>query len=570
MLECKGLATEAYEELEGILGSEHVSREPAILDSYAWQPAVNLATQPWIPRPAAVALPGSTEEVQQVVRACNRHQVKYKAHSTGWAAFGGPGEEGVVQIDLRRMNRILEIDEQNQFAVVEPYVCCSQLQAEAMKRGLNCHIIGAGPNTSQLASVTSGWGYGWTGIYTGFGGRNPLGVEWVLPDGEILRLGSPGSGSGWFCGDGPGPSLRGIMRGWGGAQGGLGVFTKCAVKLYPWPNGPRSPRVSGILSDVSTEDVPATHKVYWVFSPSYEKFADLAYEIGNAEIGYLHCKGAVGALFGLLAPRAMKKLLSSPASRAILKAFQHMTLLMLAAHTEREFAYQEKVLRKLVAETDSILLDTSHLPFHGSFWWGLNRSIYPAMAFRPGGSFITSMGSSAEYDCCVQQARLGESIKQEYIDNGTFLDDLGDCTWGGIYEGTSNWGHLEEIAMFDRRAGRPEEARVAFLNATTEATIDRALGFGLSSLEHGMYKRLGPLMGDYHLWQAKIKQAFDPNNVSDASHYIPPIDVLRTEMAETGCGTDAAGKGSEPPVARRPVPRTDEASSGGTKPGPSS
>ena len=548
MLETKLLPKEAYDELESALGPEHISQEPAILDSYAWQPAVNLARKAWIFRPAAVAVPKTTEEVQQIVRICNAHGVKYKAHSTGWACWGGPGEEGVLQIDLRRMDRILEIDEKNMYAVVEPYVCCSQLQAEAMKRGLNCLIIGAGPNTSMLASITSGWGYGWTGLYMGFGGRNPLGVEWVLPDGELLNIGTPGSGSGWFCGDGPGPSLRGIMRGWGGAQGGLGVFTKCAVKLYPWPNGPEQPRIRGILADAATPDVPSTHKVYWLFSPSYEKFADLAYAISNAEIGYLHCKGAVGAMFALLAPRAMQKLLASPTTRAILKAFQHMTLFVLAAHTEREFAYQEKVLKKIVEETDSFLLDNSLLPVHSGFWWGLNRSIYPAMAFRPGGSFITSMGSSTEYDCCVKQAKLGEQIKQEYIDNGTFIEDMADCTWGGIYEGTSNWGHLEEIAMFDRRReDQSEEGRTDYLHATTRASIANALGFGLSSLEHKMYLLHGPIMYDYHRWQARIKDAFDPNNASDASFYIPPLADLEKEIdATSGQDFFARGKEGEP------------------------
>ena len=144
MLECKMLTREAYESLEGVLGSENITQEPAILDSYAWQPAVNLAKEAWIDRPAAAVLPETVEEVRQIVRICNEHGVKYKAHSTGWASWGGPGKEGVLQIDLRRMNRIIEIDEKNMFAVVEPYVCCSQLQAEAMTRGLNCHIIGAG------------------------------------------------------------------------------------------------------------------------------------------------------------------------------------------------------------------------------------------------------------------------------------------------------------------------------------------------------------------------------------------------------------------------------------------
>jgi glycolate oxidase len=527
MKKCIVLNDKVFGEMEQVLGEENVTREPGILDSYAWQPAINLATEPWIFRPAAVVLPKTTEEVQELVKICNRNKVKYKAHSTGWAAWGGPGEEGVVQIDLRRMNRIIDIDEKNMYAVIEPYVCCSQLQAEAMKVGLNCHIIGAGPNTSQLASVTSAWGYGWTGLYTGFGGRNPLGVEWVLPDGELLHIGTPGSDAGWFCGDGPGPSLRGVMRGWGGTTGGLGVFTKCAVKLYPWPNGPKQPRFRGVLADIVPEEkIPDTHRVYFIFSPSYEKFTDVAYDISDAEIGYIHCKGAVGAMFGLLAPRALRILLDNPGTRTIIKALQHMTLFAIAAHTKNEFEYQEKVIRQIVKDNDSIMIDASSLPFHDNFWWGLHRSIYPAMAFRPGGAFITSMGSSEMYACCVKQAIVGEKIKQEFIDEKIFIDDMADCTWGGIYEGTSTWGHLEEIGMFDRRVPQTEERRIDYLYATTRATIDETLGFGLSSMENQMYKWLGPMMGNYHHWQAKIKQEFDPNNVSDGSHYVPPYDEL--------------------------------------------
>ena len=218
------VSNDVYRALEDALGPENVSQELGVIDGYSWQPALNLGYDAWCPRPEAVVLPQTPEEVQAVVKICNRFGLKFKAFSTGWASWGSPGGPGVIQIDLRRMNRIIDIDEKNMFAIVEPYVCGSQMQSEAMKRGLNTHLIGAGPNCSQLANATSGWGYGWTGLYTGFSGRNPLGVEWVLPDGEILRIGTPGSNGQWFSGDGPGPSLRGIMRGWGGAQGGLGIF----------------------------------------------------------------------------------------------------------------------------------------------------------------------------------------------------------------------------------------------------------------------------------------------------------------------------------------------------------
>ncbi|MDY6797052.1 MAG: FAD-dependent oxidoreductase, partial [Actinomycetota bacterium] len=137
------LPKDVYEKLREAVGPEYVSEEPALLDGYAFQPLWNISEDtPWVPRPVAVVLPASTEEVQAVVRLCNEHGMKFKAFSTGWGVFGGPSSEGVIQIDLRRMDRILEIDERNMYAVVEPYAVCAQIQAEAMKVGLNTHIIG--------------------------------------------------------------------------------------------------------------------------------------------------------------------------------------------------------------------------------------------------------------------------------------------------------------------------------------------------------------------------------------------------------------------------------------------
>ena len=61
-------------------------------------------------------MPASVEEIQAIVRVCNRYKIKFKAHGTGFGPTGLIGEEGFLSIDLRRMNRILEIDERNMYA----------------------------------------------------------------------------------------------------------------------------------------------------------------------------------------------------------------------------------------------------------------------------------------------------------------------------------------------------------------------------------------------------------------------------------------------------------------------
>lgn len=130
----------------------------------------------------------------------------------------GLGEHTFV---LKRMNKIIDVDVKNRIAIIEPYVRAIDLQTELLKQGLNVHVVSCGGNHSTLASVTAGWGYGVTGSSMGYSGRNLLGVEWVSPTGEVLTLGSGGVGAGWFTADGPGPSLRGILRGF---QGTMGAF----------------------------------------------------------------------------------------------------------------------------------------------------------------------------------------------------------------------------------------------------------------------------------------------------------------------------------------------------------
>ena len=141
---------DAYKELEDIVGSDNISDDPVILDSYAYQRLAELKFNgsKFGIIPEAAVLPGSTEEVQSIVKICNQYKIKAHPFSTGWGLFSAVRSEGTIQLDLRRMNRILEIDEKNMFAVVEPYVICSQLQAEAMKVGLNAHMIGAGASCS--------------------------------------------------------------------------------------------------------------------------------------------------------------------------------------------------------------------------------------------------------------------------------------------------------------------------------------------------------------------------------------------------------------------------------------
>lgn len=522
------ISDEAYRALEEAVGEDNVSREPAVLDTYAWQPTINDNPAKWVYRPAAVALPQSTEEVQSVVKACNKHGLKFKAFSTGWGVYSGPTSEGVVQIDMRRMNQIVEIDEKNMYAVVEPYVNGAQLQAEAMKYGLNTHIIGAGPVCSPLASATSGWGVGWDCIYMSYSARNVLGVEWVLPDGEVLKLGTLGSGMGWFSGDGPGPSLRGIMRGSGGALSGLGVFTRCAIKLYNW-SGPKQLKTEGLLLDNQMTEIPPNIKFHICFFPDRESLADATYKIGDEEIGYLFSRTAVAAYLYSASPHIMKKVTLTRNLRSLLTdTLKWSFTIVLAGTSEGDIDYQDAALKEILDETGGITLEVMDIPVIGSMLLMnfLRVSAIP-MVFRMGGLFSTALSRGETWDTQLDWAEKGVEVKGKWIDDDRILDDMVDNPFMALYE-NNMWSHCENIFQYDSRNERHLEALEPLFYEFTVAAIDMCME-PLSSNDARQRKLLSPLMGNYNLWQKSISNTFDPNRAADTGMYCHEADFNLSE-----------------------------------------
>ena len=524
------ISDEAYKDLEKAVGPDNVSREPAILEGYAWQPFLNDDPELWIRRPAAAVLPASTKEVQAAVKACNKHGLKFKALSTGWGAASGPTTENVVQIDLRRMNRILEIDGKNMYAVIEPYVSGAQLQAETMKLGLNTHIIGAGPSCSPLASATSMSGVGHDCIYMSYSARNVLGVEWVLPDGEVLRLGTLGSGRGWFSGDGPGPSLRGVMRGSLGALSGLGVFTRCAIKLYNWP-GPARLEAEGIVLDSKVE-MPENLRFYMIFFKEAEDFADFMYKIGEAEIGYACVRIAMVAYIALMMPHSGQYLLETTALRDILtETLKYPLTFVLAGNTEEEIEYQEKCLKEIISDYRGIAIDVNKMSPMAAFMPlnFLRVSVIP-LAFRPGGIFATCLDGNEALDTAMKWVDVSAEMKQEWMDNESIMEDGGNNPYFVPYE-NNMWAHCEILYAYSV----DNEKSLAALNPIEFSSTLNAIELcmtPLSAFIAPVRKALSPLAGNYNLWQKNISKAFDSGETADTGFYTDEADFAFDRISE--------------------------------------
>lgn len=518
-----------YRELEDILRPENISENPAVLDGYVRAFDVVCSHQPgfpekvtpytFTPRPEAVVLPGSTEEVQAILKLCNRRGIKCKAFGTGYGTWALAGSEGVIILDLRRMNRILEIDEKNMYIVVEPYVSFAQVQAEAMKRGLNCHVISAGAQTSFLASHTSVGGGAFQSHGLGYSGRKLLGVEWVLPTGEVLRVGSIGSGAGWFSGDGPGPSLRGIIRGICGAFGGLGVFTKCACHLNPWP-GPSVMEVKGVSPEYETEVPP--HFEYHLFHfPGYQNIADAMYKIAESEIAYVLQKTGGATWQGAFTTTSNNEYWEEW-QKGELQTLDSCLCVLLAANSTREHEYQVKVLERIIDETEGEVIPLGEKPTfkNRDFLQTIKVCHIPRQAFRLTGSFTDTFTFGVEtMDSCLPGVTTEADLKKPYIESGALLDNGGaDDIHRLPYEG-GHYGACEGLAAFDPTDEESIKGVMHLGRVGLERAIQTPLSIGFFAHMPRLSK-LGVAMSNYHLWLRKVKKAFDPDAVSDSSFYI--------------------------------------------------
>ena len=184
---------------------------------------------------AAVA-PSTVEEVQAVVRAANELRIPLYPISTGRnLAYGGsaPVLSGSVVLDLKRMNRVLEIDEKSAFALVEPGVSYFDLYNAIEERRLDVWIDPPDPGWGSVIGNALDGGGGWTAypFRDHFGAH--CGMEVVLGDGDIVRtgMGAVPNAKTWQENKwGYGPWVDGLFR-----QGNMGVVTKMGFWLMPRP-----------------------------------------------------------------------------------------------------------------------------------------------------------------------------------------------------------------------------------------------------------------------------------------------------------------------------------------------
>lgn len=234
----------ALSRFEEIAGSEWVyqSDEDVALYRDAYSPLWGEAEE----RHAAAAVaPASVEQVQDIVRVANEYQLPLYPISTGRnLTYGGsaPVYSGSVVLDLKRMNRILDVNERDKTCLVEPGVSYFDMYRYLRQHNIRLWIDTADPGWGGLIGNALDRGGGYTGIDVRDHFDAHCGMEVVLPTGELVRTGMGASerSTTWqLFKYGMGPWVDGIF-----SQSNFGVVTKMGFWLMEEPDAARQVSVA--------------------------------------------------------------------------------------------------------------------------------------------------------------------------------------------------------------------------------------------------------------------------------------------------------------------------------------
>jgi glycolate oxidase len=502
------LPKHVYRELESVVGREYMSDREYILAAHR-HPMPHTDQRPVSPE--AVILPGSTEEVQKIVRICNKYDIKFIPTVSSVMPTAFAGSPRTVILHLKRMNRILEINEKDRYAVIEPGVRHGQLKPELMKRGLSYPVASVGPGASVLANFCCSSGDHHVQHGTSRTNRYLLGVEWVLPTGEVLNVGSLGNHAGWFCPDGPGPSIRGLIKGWGGHWGNFGTYTKAAIGLDTW-KGPAVMPTEGHSPSYKVRLPKDRHKVFVFKFPTLDQLSEAMIEIGKAEIGHAVLKyfNATAALMATESANDFWELWNSGLFQKELTRSLHVYL---ATWSPEELAYEERVLKDIIKETGGDEVDESVRRIYED-----NMDFFIVVGFlqrvlRLGGGWAPAKLSGDSISHIFEVGKAIPEFINEFIEKGLILD--APDNWQVIPMEYGHLAHIELLFLFDRSLPNWASIPIEFMQKSAATDIRHGYHASMPPNRESLMEQLGPLYSNFNIWATKIKKAFDPHMVAN-------------------------------------------------------
>lgn len=217
---------ELLAELTALLGLERVTSDPTELLVFECD-GLTLSKHP----PDAVVYPESTEEVAEIVRICQRHTTPFLARGAGTGLSGGAiAVQGGIVIQMSKMDRILEIDYEDEVAVVQPGLVNVELSLETNSRGYH---FAPDPSSQKACTIGGNVAENAGGPHTlkyGVTVNHILGVKAVMPSGEVVQFGGRTDETSGY-------DLTGILV---GSEGTFCIVTEVIVRLIKNPQTQRT------------------------------------------------------------------------------------------------------------------------------------------------------------------------------------------------------------------------------------------------------------------------------------------------------------------------------------------
>jgi len=451
-------------ELEQIVGPERVltSLEDRIAYSYDGTFAQDL--------PDLVVLPGSTEEVAAIVRAAAHQRVPVvpRGMGSGLAAASIPSGGGIA-LSLTRLNRILEIDEENRTVLVEAGTVTADLQSEVEKLGL---FYPPDPSSNRQSTIGGNIAcnaggprclkYGVTGDYV-------QGLTVVLPDGQILETG------GKSIKNVVGYDLNGMFV---GSEGTLGIVTKALLRLTAKPRFVRTARAE---------------------FPSLEDASNTVNAILSA--------GIVPATLEMMDETAIACI--EEAMNLGLPLDVEAILIIEADGSDEEAVVREiDAVAKICREHGARQVNVARGEKERTALWKARRSVSPSLARKA----PNKLGE----DITVPRSEIPEAVRRIKAISAKYGLPI-------VVFGHAGDGNLHPNILFDKRD--PDQWAKVELIVGEIFTTALELGGTLSG-EHGvgtlklpyLEQALGPISVEV---QRSIKQALDPLNIMNPGKVLP-------------------------------------------------
>jgi len=484
-------------EMESIVGQRNVSISRTISELYSYDASLAKGN------PGVVVFPADGNEVARVVRAAHREGISFVPRGFGTNLSGGTivADQGLI-ICLSRLNRILGIYPESRYAVVQPGVTNLELQDATGALG---YFYAPDPASQKVSTIGGNLGENSGGprcLKYGVTSNHILGMEMIMPDGEMVRTGGAAL-------DPPGLDLRGAMV---GSEGTLGVVTEITVRI-----------------------LPQTEKVITMLA-IYDTIADAA-------------KSVSGIMSAGILPNTLEMM-----DATIIKAVEDSyscgyprdAAAVLIIEVEGPIAGlkdQAERIQEICMQTNCRNIQEAKNNDERNRLWQGRRGAFGAVA-RLAPNYLVN-------DSTVPRTKLPEALARV----AEITEEYG-CEHGNVFHAGD--GNLHPLLLFDSRdedqLHRVEKAGWEIMKACVDlgGTISGEHGIGLEKQDA---MRMVFNEDDFNV-QRGLKRAFDPHNILNPGKVLPkpleadnggnsgnrPVVVKSREISSTEGATDLMEK----------------------------